>query len=33
MTVENSVRYSNTTIDYQVRRSKRRKKTVQGFED
>ena len=29
MTVENSVRYGNTTIDYQVRRSKRRKKTVQ----
>ena len=29
MTVENSVRFGNTTIDYQVRRSKRRRKTVQ----
>ena len=29
MTMGNSVRYGNTTIDYEVRRSKRRKKTVQ----
>ncbi len=29
MTMGNSVRYGNTTIDYQIRRSKRRKKTVQ----
>ena len=29
MTTGNSVRYGNTTIDYEVRRSKRRKKTVQ----
>ena len=29
MTVENSIRFGNTTIDYEVRRSKRRKKTVQ----
>ena len=29
MTIKNSVRYGNTTIDYQVRRSERRKKTVQ----
>ena len=29
MTLGNSVRYGNTTIDYEVRRSARRKKTVQ----
>ena len=29
MTLEDSVRFGNTTIDYHVRRSKRRKKTVQ----
>ena len=29
MTLEDSVRFGNTTIDYQVRRSKRRRKTVQ----
>ena len=29
MTMGNSVRYGNTTIDYQIQRSKRRKKTVQ----
>ena len=29
MNMGNSVRYGNTTIDYEVRRSKRRKKTVQ----
>ena len=29
MTLEDSVRFGNTTIDYQVRRSQRRRKTVQ----
>ena len=29
MTSQNNIRFGNTTIDYQVRRSKRRKKTVQ----
>ena len=26
---QNNIRFGNTTIDYQIRRSKRRKKTVQ----
>ena len=29
MTSQNNIRFENTTIDYQVRRSKRRKKTIQ----
>ena len=29
MTSQNNIRFGNTTIDYEVRRSKRRKKTVQ----
>ena len=29
MTSQNNIRFGDTTIDYQVRRSKRRKKTIQ----